>query len=157
MEVEKILGGSCFLIKESEGETTHFRFQIGDLSSLYGPEAWCKACHKNDRKIKKLLGENELNEFRLTVMSGDIRVYEPVLTRERTAEDIKKGCSGLENGCEIKSEVARIDVEITLPIGGAVSIMSLKDSFEVFIYNDNGEMKLTSDYHKIAEETCIYF
>ena len=157
MEVEKVMGGSGFYIKKDEGETTHFRFQIGDLSALYGPEAWSKACHKNVRKIKKLLSENELNEFRLALKSGDIKIHEPVLTRERKLEDIKKGCSGLENGCEIKSEVARIDVEITLPIGGAVSIMSLKDSFEVFVYNDNGEMKLTSDYRKIADETCIYF
>ncbi len=157
MEVKEILKGSYFLIKEGQSETTHFRFQIGDLSALYGPETWSKACRRNERKIKKLLFENELNEFRLALKSGDIKIQEPVFTREREAEDIEKGCRGLENGCKIKSEVSKIEIEITLPIGGAVSIMSLKDRFEVFIYNKNGEMKLTSNYKTIVDETCIYF
>ena len=155
MEVKEVLGGG-YLFKKGDNKKTHFRCQIGDLSALYGNAKWEKSCRVNERKIRKVLSKNELNEFRLLLKSGDIEIGEPILTLERNAEDIKKGCRP-QFGCEIKSEASRVDVEITLPPGGAITVFSIKDAFESYIYNDGGKFHLTSDVKNVEEATGIYF
>ena len=156
MIVSEVFNGGGFLFKVENGEKTYFKYQIGDLSALYGNAKHEKIDRGNSRQCKKYLSNNELNEFCIALKSGDFDIREPILTRERTKEEIEKYCKP-QNGCEFKGDVARVDIEIVLPPGGAIYVYSVRSSYEAYIYNEGGKFHLTSDYKKVADVTSIYF
>ena len=142
MELQKPYGGNVFLFKVEDGRKTFFMYQLSDLSALYQQSDQERKARANNRQARKYLVQNELNEFCLTVKSGEsFYIGEPILTRERSKEDVEKYCK-LQDDCPFKGEVAKVELEIVLPPGSSIKVYSVFERYQMYIVNEDEISKL---------------
>jgi hypothetical protein len=157
MDVLRHESSNTFLFKAGKRRKTHFSFLISDFSAFGNPDKKPLKIRGNYRKCMKLLLENELNELSLNISEGEyFAVGDPVINRGRTSADIKAYCKSFKKG-EVKVEVPRLDVDITLPSGSAIKVFSIKDGFYAYIVNDNGNFIQTNDFREVEEISGTYF
>ncbi len=148
---------NTFIFKAGKRKKVHFYFLISDLSAFGNPSKKPIKIRGNYRKCMKLMLENELNELCIIFKDGDhFEIGNPVFTRGRTYVDVKKYHGACKDG-SLKTEMPKIDLEITVPSGNAVRIFATDDNFTTYIVNDNGNFFRTDDFNVAEEISGAYF
>jgi len=157
MEIIHQENSNSYLFKAGPRRKTKFLFLLSDLSAFGNPVKKPLKIRGNYRKCMKILVQEEINEFNLTINDGEyFEIESPCYSRGRTKKDIKEYC-GFYKKSGIKIESARLDVSVTIPSGNAIKVYSIKDGFDVYIVNDNGELKETNDVNYVEKVTGVYF